>query len=84
MSDVAAYQIFVFALFPVHGGMWIGYSQKLHLMMKLLAFRYVSSAAWNNSIPNGKTFVKFYTVDFYENFSTTTTFRNNRTKITIT
>jgi len=27
MSDVAAYHIFVCALFPVQGGMWTGYSQ---------------------------------------------------------
>jgi hypothetical protein len=29
MSDVAAYHVFVCALFPVQGGMWTGYGLSL-------------------------------------------------------
>jgi hypothetical protein len=30
MNDVAAYHVFVYALFPVQGGMWTGYSHIIH------------------------------------------------------
>jgi len=31
MSVVAAYRVFMYALFPVQGGMWTGYSQSTYL-----------------------------------------------------